>query len=48
MIETREPTRVLHELTSEALTEGFELEDLNVRRPTLEEIYLELTAGAAE
>jgi ABC-2 type transport system ATP-binding protein len=48
VIETREPTRVLHELTSEALAEGFELEDLNVRRPTLEEIYLELTAGAAE
>jgi ABC-2 type transport system ATP-binding protein len=48
VIETREPTRVLHELTSEAVAEGFELEDLNVRRPTLEEIYLELTAGAAE
>ena len=48
LVETRDPTRVLHELTSEALAEGFELEDLNVRRPTLEEIYLELTAGAAE
>jgi ABC-2 type transport system ATP-binding protein len=48
VIETTEPTRVLHELTSEALAEGFELEDLNVRRPTLEEIYLELTGSALE
>jgi ABC-2 type transport system ATP-binding protein len=48
LIETREPTRVLHELTSEALAEGFELEDLNVRRPTLEEIYLELTGSELE
>jgi hypothetical protein len=34
---------VLHELTSAALTEGRELENLSVRRPTLEEIYLALT-----
>src|SRR5581483_9035735 len=37
LLRTSEPTRVLNELTSEALAEGFELEDLNVRRPTLEE-----------
>jgi ABC-2 type transport system ATP-binding protein len=48
VIQTHEPTRVLHELTSEALAAGFELEDLNVRRPTLEEIYLELTGSAVE
>jgi ABC-2 type transport system ATP-binding protein len=41
---TREPTRRLHELTSVALAEGQELEGLEVRRPTLEEVYLELTA----
>jgi ABC-2 type transport system ATP-binding protein len=41
---TREPTRRLHELTAEALARGEELEALEVRRPTLEEIYLELTA----
>ena len=35
-----EPTRVLHELTSEALARGEELERLEVRRPTLEEVYL--------
>jgi len=42
VIETEEPTRVLHELTSEALANGHELEQLEVRRPTLEEVYLEL------
>jgi ABC-2 type transport system ATP-binding protein len=41
-IETAEPTRVLHELTSEALSSGRELEQLEVRRPTLEDVYLEL------
>jgi ABC-2 type transport system ATP-binding protein len=42
VIETAEPTRILHELTSEALAEGQELENLEVRRPTLEDVYLEL------
>jgi ABC-2 type transport system ATP-binding protein len=41
---TREPTRRLHELTTVALAEGLELEGLEVRRPTLEEVYLELTS----
>jgi ABC-2 type transport system ATP-binding protein len=41
---TREPTRRLHELTTEALAGGEELEGLEVRRPTLEDVYLELTA----
>src|SRR6266511_3543761 len=45
VVETREPTRVLHELTGQALADGVELEGLQVRRPTLEEIYLELTGG---
>ncbi len=44
VISTTEPTRVLHELTAEALARGEELEGLEVRRPTLEDIYLELTA----
>jgi ABC-2 type transport system ATP-binding protein len=48
LLETDEPTRVLHELTSQALADGGELEDLQVRRPTLEEIYLELTRGEVE
>jgi ABC-2 type transport system ATP-binding protein len=41
---TREPTRRLHELTSEALASGEALDALEVRRPTLEDVYLELTA----
>jgi ABC-2 type transport system ATP-binding protein len=44
VVQTEEPTRVLHELTAKALAEGVELEGLEVRRPTLEEIYLALTA----
>jgi ABC-2 type transport system ATP-binding protein len=47
LVTTHEPTRVLHELTSEAIASGRELENLSVRRPTLEEIYLALT-GAEE
>jgi ABC-2 type transport system ATP-binding protein len=42
---TTDPTRRLHELTAEALERGEELEGLEVRRPTLEDVYLELTAG---
>ena len=40
---TKDPTRRLHELTTEALTRGEELVELEVRRPTLEDVYLELT-----
>ena len=42
LIRTSEPTRVLHELTAEALARGAELERLEVRRPSLEEVYLAL------
>jgi ABC-2 type transport system ATP-binding protein len=42
LLRTSEPTRVLHELTAEALARGEELERLEVRRPTLEEVYLAL------
>jgi ABC-2 type transport system ATP-binding protein len=48
LVETHEPTKVLHELTAEALARGEELDGLQVRRPTLEEIYLELTASGNE
>jgi ABC-2 type transport system ATP-binding protein len=44
--QTDDPTRLLHELTSAALAEHRTLEGLSVTRPSLEEIYLELTAGA--
>jgi ABC-2 type transport system ATP-binding protein len=42
VVETADPTRELHELTGRALEEGFELEQLEVRRATLEDVYLEL------
>ena len=41
---TADPTRRLHELTASALERGEQLDGLEVRRPTLEEVYLELTA----
>jgi ABC-2 type transport system ATP-binding protein len=44
VVETEEPTRLLNELTSAALADGHELEHLEVRRPTLEDVYLELVA----
>ncbi len=48
VVETDEPTRALNELTSEALADGRELEHLEVRRPTLEDVYLELVDEDAE
>jgi ABC-2 type transport system ATP-binding protein len=44
VIHTKEPTRLLQELTAAALAEGREVEGLQVRRPTLEDVYLSLTA----
>jgi ABC-2 type transport system ATP-binding protein len=43
LVRTNEPTRLLHELTEQALADGRELEGLTVRRPTLEDVYLALT-----
>jgi len=42
VINTAEPTRVLHELTAAAVASGRELEELEVRRASLEDVYLEL------
>jgi ABC-2 type transport system ATP-binding protein len=42
VLRTTEPTRVLNELTGDALARGEELDSLEVRRPTLEDVYLEL------
>ncbi len=47
ILETDEPTRVLHDLTARALAESRELEGLQVRRPSLEEVYLSLTEEEA-
>jgi ABC-2 type transport system ATP-binding protein len=42
--ETDDPTRLLHTLTEQALARGERLEELSVGRPSLEDVYLELTA----
>ncbi len=42
VIETDEPTRLLAELTGTAVAEGRELESLEVVRPSLEDVYLDL------
>jgi ABC-2 type transport system ATP-binding protein len=44
---TTDPTALLHQLTGEALDRGERLEDLAVSRPSLEDVYLELTAEEA-
>jgi ABC-2 type transport system ATP-binding protein len=44
-LDTEDPTELLNRLTGEALERGTRLENLSVSRPTLEDIYLELTAG---
>jgi ABC-2 type transport system ATP-binding protein len=41
---TTDATRRLNELTTEALAKGETLDELEVRRPSLEDVYLELTA----
>jgi ABC-2 type transport system ATP-binding protein len=46
VVRTGEPTRVLHEATGRALAAGRELEGLEVRRPTLEDVYLDLVGAA--
>ncbi|MEA2192621.1 MAG: type transport system ATP-binding protein [Solirubrobacteraceae bacterium] len=45
--ETDDPTALLHKLTSAALARGVGVPDLSVSRPSLEDVYLELTAEGA-
>jgi len=44
--QTDDPTELLHRLTRDALARGERLDGLEVTRPTLEEVYLELTREA--
>jgi len=44
VVDTDEPTRALHELTGRAVADGIELEGLEVRRASLEDVYLDLLA----
>jgi ABC-2 type transport system ATP-binding protein len=43
VIETATPTRTLSDLTTWAVAQGLELPNLEVTRPSLEDVYLELT-----
>jgi ABC-2 type transport system ATP-binding protein len=43
IIETATPTRTLNDLTTWAVAQGLELLNLEVTRPSLEDVYLELT-----
>ena len=47
-VETTAPVRALHELTGRAVEQGLELEGLEVTRPSLEDVYLSLTAEGVE
>ena len=42
---TDDATRTIHELTGWALERGFSFEGLEVARPSLEDVYLDLTGG---
>ncbi len=42
--QTDDPTDLLHRLTGDALARGERLDGIEVARPTLEDVYLELTA----
>jgi ABC-2 type transport system ATP-binding protein len=47
-LQTTTPVETLHELTGRALADGVDLEGLEVTRPSLEDIYLELTSEGEE
>jgi len=46
-ISVPEPMPALHALTEWAMARGLPLADISVQRPSLEDIYLRLTAGDA-
>ncbi len=46
-LETQDPTRLLYDLTTWAVQAGVSLEALEVTRPSLEDVYLEITQGPA-
>jgi ABC-2 type transport system ATP-binding protein len=48
VVHTEEPTRLVHELTGRALAEGREVEGLEIRRASLEDVYLELVGNEGE
>jgi ABC-2 type transport system ATP-binding protein len=46
-LDTNDPTRTLYELTSWAVQAGISLDGLELTRPSLEDVYLEITKDAA-
>src|SRR5690349_17738705 len=48
VVQTRTPVETLHQITAAALAAGEDLAGLEVTRPSLEDVYLELTAEAAD
>jgi ABC-2 type transport system ATP-binding protein len=44
-VRSDDPTRMAHDLTTWALDHGYSFETLEVTRPSLEDVYLELTGG---
>jgi ABC-2 type transport system ATP-binding protein len=47
VLTTDDPTGTLHQLTGWALERGVRLDALEVSRPSLEDVYLEITGGEA-
>jgi ABC-type uncharacterized transport system ATPase subunit len=48
LVLTTEPVRAAQQITSWALEREIELEHFSVSQPTLEDIYLELTAASSD
>jgi ABC-2 type transport system ATP-binding protein len=48
VVQTEDPVRALHELTSKALSDGTTLDQLEVHRASLEDVYLALTGEEPE
>jgi ABC-2 type transport system ATP-binding protein len=48
VVQTDEPTRLVHELTGRAVAHGREVEALEVRRASLEDVYLDLVREAPQ
>ena len=44
-LSTNQPTKIAHEITGWALEHGVELDVFEITRPSLEDVYLELTGG---
>jgi ABC-2 type transport system ATP-binding protein len=48
LCEVDDPTQLVHDLTAEALARGGSVAELTITRPSLEDVYLELTAATGQ